>query len=71
MIELSPLARPYANAVFSTALDNNQQDRVGEDLSMLGLVVSTPEVLNIIENPEQTKTQIAIQNQNILDKRHS
>jgi len=59
MIELSPLARPYANAVFSTALDNNQQDRVGEDLSMLGLVVSTPEVLNIIENPEQTKTQIA------------
>ena len=38
MIELSPLARPYAKAVFSAALDAGTQTEVAEQLKLLSVV---------------------------------
>ena len=38
MIELSPLARPYAKAVFSAALDAGSQMEVAEQLELLSAV---------------------------------
>ena len=59
MIELSPLARPYAKAIFSAALDTSKQDEVAQDLSTLSLISQTKEVTSLIENPELSKDKIA------------
>ena len=59
MIELSPLARPYAKAIFSAALDISKQDEVAKELSTLSLISQTKEVTNLIENPELSKDKIA------------
>jgi F-type H+-transporting ATPase subunit delta len=59
MIELSPLARPYAKAIFSAALDISKQDEVAQELSTLSLISQTKEVTSLIENPELSKDKIA------------
>jgi F-type H+-transporting ATPase subunit delta len=59
MIELSPLARPYAKAIFSAALDISKQDEVAKELSTLSLISETKEVTSLIENPELSKDKIA------------
>jgi len=59
MIELSPLARPYAKAIFSAALDTSKQDEVAKELSTLSLISQTKEVTSLIENPELSKDKIA------------
>jgi F-type H+-transporting ATPase subunit delta len=59
MIELSPLARPYAKAVFSAALDAGKHEEVAKDLALLSLVSQTPEVTCLIEDPELSKEKIA------------
>ena len=59
MIELSPLARPYAKAIFSAALDISKQDEVAKELSTLSLISQTKEVTSLIENPELSKDKIA------------
>ena len=59
MIELSPLARPYAKAIFAAALDAANHELVAKDLALLSSLSQTAEVDNLIEDPEQSKEQIA------------
>lgn len=59
MIELSPLARPYAKAVFSAALDIGQHNGVAAELSILSLISQTKEVTALIEDPGLSKQKIA------------
>jgi F-type H+-transporting ATPase subunit delta len=59
MIELSPLARPYAKAVFSAALDAGIQTELAEQLELLSAVSQTNEVSSLIEDPELSKEKIA------------
>jgi F-type H+-transporting ATPase subunit delta len=59
MIELSPLARPYAKAIFAAALDKGNQELIAEDLILLSEVSQTTEVSSLIEDPELSKEQIA------------
>jgi F-type H+-transporting ATPase subunit delta len=59
MIELSPLARPYAKAIFAAALDKGNQELIAKDLILLSEVSQTTEVSSLIEDPELSKEQIA------------
>ena len=59
MIELSPLARPYAKAIFSAALDAGTHEAVAKDLALLSAVSQTQEVSRLIEDPELSKEKIA------------
>ena len=59
MIELSPLARPYAKAIFTAALDAGNHDMVARDLALLSAVSNTKEVSSLIEDPELSKEKIA------------
>ena len=59
MIELSPLARPYAKAIFAAALDTANQEIVAKDLALLSEVSKTKEVSSLIEDPKHTKEKIA------------
>ena len=44
MIELSPLARPYAKAIFAAALDAGTHESVAKDLALLSSLSQTAEV---------------------------
>src|SRR5210317_156669 len=59
MIELSPLARPYAKAIFAAALDKGNQELIAKDLALLSAVSQTTEVSSLIEDPALSKEQIA------------
>ena len=59
MIELSPLARPYAKAIFSAALDVGNHETIAKDLALLSAVSQTQEVTRLIEDPEFSKDKIA------------
>jgi len=59
MAELSPLARPYAKAVFSAALDAGNHEAAAKDLALLSTVSQTKEVSSLIEDPELSKEKIA------------
>ena len=59
MIELSPLARPYAKAIFSAALDAGNHEIVAKDLALLSALSQTQEVSRLIEDPELSKDKIA------------
>ena len=59
MIELSPLARPYAKPIFSAALDAGTHEVVAQDLALLSAVSQTQEVSRLIEDPELSKEKIA------------
>jgi len=59
MIELSPLARPYAKAVFSAALDARNQEVVAKELALLSVISQTKKVSSLIEDPELSKEKIS------------
>ena len=59
MIELSPLARPYAKAIFGAALDAGSHELIAKDLVLLSAVSQTTEVSSLIEDPSLSKEQIA------------
>ena len=59
MIELSPLARPYAKAIFTAALDDGKHQAVAQDLALLSAVSQTKEIANLIQDPQLSKEQIA------------
>ena len=62
MIELSPLARPYAKAVFGAAIDLGQQDTVAVELATLAAISQTKEVISLIGDPELSKDKICPNN---------
>ena len=59
MIELSPLARPYAKAIFTAALDDGKQETVAQDLALLSAVSKPKEVASLIQDPQLSKEKIA------------
>ena len=59
MIELSPLARPYAKAIFTAALDDGKHEAVAQDLALLSAVSQTKEVASLIQDPQPSKEKIA------------
>lgn len=58
MIELTPLARPYAKAVFASALDTESIDEIKEELKTMALISSTIEVKSLIEDPTLSNNEI-------------
>ena len=58
MIELTPLARPYAKAVFASALDTDSIDEIKKELKTMALVSSTTEVKSMIEDPTLSNNEI-------------
>ena len=67
MIELTSLARPYAKAIFSAALEAGEVDSVERELSLLGAAIQTEQIEKIIENPELSKKETASKLINIFD----
>ena len=67
MIELTPLARPYAKAVFASALDAASVDETKEELKIMALVSTTTEVQNLIEDPTLSKDEVLKSLSDLLD----
>ena len=67
MIELTPLARPYAKAVFASALDTESIDEIKEELKTMALVSSTTEVKSLIEDPTLSNNEILNSLKTLLD----
>ena len=67
MIELTPLARPYAKAVFASALDTESIDEIKEELKTMALVSSTTEVKSLIEDPTLSNNEILNSLKALLD----
>ena len=67
MIELTPLARPYAKAVFASALDTESIDEIKEELKTMALVSSTIEVKGMIEDPTLSNNEILNSLKALLD----
>ena len=59
MIELTSLARPYAKAIFSAALEANEAPSIENELDLLGQAIQTDQINKIIEDPELSKTDTA------------
>ena len=58
MIELTPLARPYAKALFSSALDSNNLDKMADELRTMATASKTDGVKNTIENPALSRKDV-------------
>jgi F-type H+-transporting ATPase subunit delta len=58
MSELTPLARPYAKAIFATALDDKSLEETSNELHTITLATSSPEVTNAIEDPKMSRKQL-------------
>ena len=67
MIELTPLARPYAKAVFASALDTDSIDEIKKELKTMALVSSTTEVKSLIEDPTLSNNEILNSLKTLLD----
>ena len=67
MIELTPLARPYAKAVFASALDTESIDEIKKELKTMALVSSTTEVKSLIEDPTLSNNEILNSLKTLLD----
>ena len=50
MIELTPLARPYAKALFASALESKNIDEMASELKTMALASKTDGVINTIES---------------------
>ena len=58
MIELTPLARPYAKALFASALDSNNLDKMADVLRTMATASKTDGVKNTIENPALSRKDV-------------
>ena len=58
MIELAPLARPYAKALFSSAVESNTIDEMALELKTMAMSSMTEEVINTIENPVLSRQEV-------------
>ena len=60
MIELTPLARPYAKAIFAAALEDTSLEETSNELHTITLATSSPEVTNAIEVPKCPENKLSI-----------
>jgi F-type H+-transporting ATPase subunit delta len=58
MIELTPLARPYAKALFESAIESNSIDEMAVELKTMAVAAKTEGVINTIENPTLSRKEI-------------
>ena len=58
MIELTPLARPYAKALFSSALECENLEEMANDLKIMATVSKTEEIKSTIENPVLSRQEV-------------
>lgn len=59
MAEKTTIARPYAEAIFEMAKEQQNLAKWSEMLALIELVVSSPEVQGLIGNPRIQKSQLA------------
>ena len=59
MIELTPLARPYAKALFEASLDLDTIEETSENLKTMAAVSQTNEVAALIENPTHSRKEVS------------
>ena len=57
MSDFTTAARPYANAVYDTARENNTLDSWSDALANLANVISDSQMSELLDNPESGKTQ--------------
>ncbi|MGE5616595.1 MAG: F0F1 ATP synthase subunit delta [Bacillota bacterium] len=57
MAEVATVARPYAEAVFKTALDGNALGRVADGLAFMAAVAGDEAMRSALMNPKVTATQ--------------
>ena len=57
MSDFTTAARPYANAVYDTANENNALDSWGDALANLANVISDSQMSKLLDNPELGKLQ--------------
>ena len=58
MIELAPLARPYAKALFSSALESSNLDSMADELKIMAIASESKEVIDTIENPVFSRQEV-------------
>ncbi len=58
MIELTPLARPYAKALFASAVESNNLDEMADELRTMATASQTDGVKNTIENPALSRKEV-------------
>ena len=58
MIELTPLARPYAKALFASAVESNTLEDMAVELNTMAVASKENGVINIIENPTLSRQEI-------------
>jgi F-type H+-transporting ATPase subunit delta len=58
MIELTPLARPYAKALFSSAIESNTLEDIAVELNTMAAASLEDGVINTIENPTLSRQEI-------------
>ena len=58
MIELTPLARPYAKALFSSAIESNTLEDMAVELNTMATASLEDGVVNTIENPTLSRQEI-------------
>ena len=58
MIELTPLARPYAKALFASAVESNNLDKMADELRTMATASQTDGVKNTIENPALSRKDV-------------
>ena len=60
MIELTPLARPYAKALFDSAVESKNIDEMAEELKIMAAASKTEGVINTIENPSLSRQDLSL-----------
>lgn len=58
MSELSTLARPYAEAVFKTAIENKSVSEWSDMLAFLSVVMKDEEMTTVVANPKVSQQQL-------------
>ncbi len=58
MSEQSSLARPYAKAIFELARESNDFSNWSDQLDLLSVIASDPDMLNIAKEPAVSESQI-------------
>lgn len=58
MAELITVARPYAQAVFSLATEQQSQAKWSEALAWLAAMVTNPDVAQVVTNPKHTAQEV-------------
>ena len=67
MIELTPLARPYAKALFEASLDLDTIEETSKNLKTMAVVSQTNEVAALIENPTYSRKEVSEKIINLFD----